>query len=218
MSLDLTGLERLGSVGLAKVLSELPKGQAKVGIQLAFKIKKAAWVKGDKYGYMYHLDVVIRTLDMQTVLSSELWKVYPSMLPGDVIEAIDTDTYDDTWFLVRTVVNESSKADPKRTKLHLIDTQEGLNAHSGPPKPTVGLNSQAATLGSDTGGSERGQPGVDRVVDTVGGEADIVGSTSTVSKASPSTPCPHENVKMCADALDDVPDGFYCKDCGERVG
>ncbi len=153
MSIDLTGLERLGSVGLAKVLSEIPRGQAKEGIHIAFKIKKAAWVKGEKYGHMYHLDVVIRSLDMQIVLGSELWKVYPSFLPQDITEAIDTDTYDDTWWLVYTENNPNSKADPPRTRLHLIDTQEGIDAHSGPSKPTG-----ASIVSPSDAPSERGQP------------------------------------------------------------
>ena len=211
MSIDMTGLERLGSVGIAKVLSELPKGQAKVGIQLAFKIKKAAWIKGDKYGYMYHLDVVIRTLDMQTVLSSELWKVYPSMLPGDVIEAIDTDTYDDTWFLVRTVVNENSKAEPKRTKLHLIDTQEGLNAHSGPLKPVA--ETVPHDLGPAINSNQRGQP-------TAGEGEQILGTVlhNTPYEPSPATPCSHHGDAQFHAGTEDNEPGFYCKDCGERVG
>jgi hypothetical protein len=238
MTIDMTGLERLGSVGLDKVFTEIPKGQAKEGIQFAFKIKKAAWIEG-KYGYRYHLDVVIRTLDMQTVLASKLWKVYPSMLGPEIIDAIDTDNYDDTWWLVYTEENPNSKANPPRTRLHLIDTQQGTkqypftasqdsivtapggpvasvngvhtegidgsNAHTGPSKPAAG-DLSSLTADPVCNGSERGQPGP--------GEEDP-------PSTSPGTPCLHENIKLSKEHLVDdepVPGGFYCKDCGKRVG
>jgi len=207
MSIDMTGLERLGSVGIAKLLTSIPRGQAKEGIQLAFKIKKAGWVKGD-YGHRYHLDVVIRTLDMQTVLASELWKVYPSMLPHDVIEAIDTDTYDDVWFLVRTVVNENSKADPKKTKLHLIDTQEGINAHTGPSKPAADTSPVVLHTGS---AAERGQPGP--------------GEEPLPIPSSPGNPLPDHPAVHCACAPLDrkiavIPrtGAEICLECGGMVG
>jgi len=178
----MTKLKHLGKVGLEKVLTEIPKGQATVGIQFAFKIKIAAWREG-KYGYRYHLDVVIRTLDMQAVLGDLLWKVYPSFLPRDIVEAIDTDDYTDTWWLVYTENNPNSKADPPRTRLHLIDTQQGLDAHSGPSKPA---------------------PGEDAEV------------TPIPLEPSPGTPCLHTgNIKL---AITDDDQGFFCEDCGERVG
>jgi len=96
---------------------------------------------------------VVRTLYMQAVLGALLWKMYPSMLPGEIIEAIDCDLYDDTWWLVRTEVNAKSKAEPPRTLLHLIDTQQGLDA-SGPPKPRAGGNPQP----EDYNGPEFAEP------------------------------------------------------------
>ncbi len=191
MPIDMTKLARLGSVGLAKVLTMIPRGQAEEGVQFAFKIKKARWAKSD-YGYRYHLDVVVRTLDMQAVLGSELWKVYPSLLPQETIEAIDTDCYDDTWWLVYTESNPKSKADPKKTILHLIDTQQGLDAHSGPPKATEGEAPEA--------------PASDTVTD---------------AKPSPSPPCPHEHTThITGDAAIILmsEEGFYCTECRERVG
>ena len=211
MSIDMTGLARLGSVGLAKVLTEIPKGNAKEGIQFAFKIKKAAWNEG-KYGYRYHLDVVVRSLDMQVVLGAMLWKLYPSMLPADVIEAIDCDTYDDTWWLVRTEVNAKSKADPPRTLLHLIDTQEGIGMQeSGPSKPAdssellrLGERQQRGVHATPTeAGSERGQPGA-------GGEP-------ASQQEPPAAPCPHTAVRLIENEQGET-EGFQCKACGERVG
>ena len=214
MSIDLTGLKHLGSVGLEKILTEIPKGQAKAGIQFAFKIKIAAWKEG-KYGYRYHLDVVIRTLDMQAVLASLLWKVYPSFLPQDITEAIDTDDYGDTWWLVYTEDNPASKAEPKRTRLHLIDTQQGLDAHSGPPKPSQELHTPTApaVVESAPVPEGRGQPAP--------GEDNNHETSRSAIEASPGTPCPHLKVYMVR-AEDVVAmnkgEGFYCKDCGERVG
>ena len=228
MSIDMTGLARLGSVGLAKVLTEIPKGQAKEGIQFAFKIKKAIW-EDSKYGYRYNLDVVVRTLDMQTVLGALLWKMYPSMLPEEIIEAIDCDTYDGQWYLVRTEVNPSSKADPPRTKLHLIDTQQGLDApQTGPPKPAAAqVEAAPGTLTS----SERGQPGAGGLhqaeapvahISTAGDSEPGVDATPTLDVTEPpATPCPHPTQMFVPDWLaraSNKEKGFYCKDCGERVG
>lgn len=216
MSIDMTGLERLGSVGLDKVFTEIPKGKAKEGIHFAFKIKKAQWLEG-KYGHRYGLDVVIRTLDMSTVLSSSLWKVYPSMLPQDIIESIDCDIYNDTWWLVRTVVNPRSKATPPSTMLSLIDTQQGLDAQSGPSKPAAVLASEAhqASHGVPVDSSMRGQPAP--------GEVEVPGPVIPVESstaASPGNPCPHDGPKHFAagSAEMEIEEGFYCKDCGERVG
>ena len=261
MSIDMTGLARLGKTGLDKVLTEIPRGQAKEGISFAFKVKAAAWVKGDKYGYMYHLDVVVRTLDMQALLGALLWKVYPSMLPDEITEAIDCDVYDNTWWLVRTEVNPSSKADPPRTRLHLIDTQQGLDAQqTGPTKPAATPGMVSVPLES----SERGQPGA-------GGEPDWTERDKTlercmpaeepptiplqsdgmpyypgkdeppannpqlvspgpkashdqgdaVAQGPPPATCSHENIMIVKEhevAGKIVGTGFYCKDCGERVG
>ena len=239
MSIDMTGLARLGTVGRDKVLTEIPRGQAKEGIHFAFKIKKAQWVKGEKYGYMYHLDVVIRTLDMQTVLGALLWKMYPSMLPEEITEAIDCDTYDDQWYLVRTEVNAKSKADPPRTLLHLIDTQQGIGMQeSGPSKPAaaheqdVGARSPAPAGEQPSSSSERGQPGAGGMLDTAVGSAgaDQPGQPlQQLATEPPAAPCPQ------ADPLGDLTDpcphlntGFFyardgsrfqeCLDCGERVG
>ena len=200
----MTKLKHLGKVGLEKVLTEIPKGQATVGIQFAFKIKIAAWREG-KYGYRYHLDVVVRTLDMQAVLGDLLWKVYPSFLPRDIVEAIDTDDYTDTWWLVYTENNPNSKADPPRTRLHLIDTQQGLDAHSGPPNlKSVGQHTDTPPSSVNAAALEGGQPAP--------GEE----SPPTPSTASPGTPCLHTgNIKL---AITDDDQGFFCEDCGERVG
>ena len=259
MTIDMTGWERLGPVGRDKLLTELPRGQAPEGIHFALKIKKAQWLEG-KYGYRYHLDVVIRTIDMQTVLAGAVWKVYPSMLSGEIIEAIDCDINDDTWWLVRTVVNPNSKADPPRTKLHLIDTQQGLDAPSGPPKPAAAEDrTDAGSSVSD--GSERGQAGaggecieypdcgeedpcvgpgnVDcytpppaepsqspygRPHGQAGGEpVEPTGAQTTSTRATtpppPAEPCPHPDSKI-RNKRDEqgFVIGFYCKDCGERVG
>ena len=241
MSIDMTGLARLGSVGLAKVLTDIPRGEAKEGIQFAFKVKKAAWIKGEKYGYMYHLDVVVRTLDMQTVLGTLLWKVYPSMLPEDIIEAIDCDTYDNTWWLVRTEVNEKSKASPPRTLLVLIDRQEGLDT-SGPSKPAADMQESRCQSGPESsvpvaplGSSERGQAGA-------GGEAELHSSSAASQPPAKRLPlCATEMPAggVCSDtgvttakpclheghlSLVKEPNtsgraaGFYCDDCGGRVG
>jgi len=204
MSIDMTGLERLGSVGLDKLFTEVPRGQAKEGVSFAFKIKKVAWVEG-KYGHRYECDVVIRTLDMQTVLASKLWKLYPSMLPQEVTEAIDTDTYDGDWYLVYTEVNPNSKATPPRTRLHLIDVQEGIDAQSGPSKPAA-VDAPDHVREALTDSRRRGQPapGEERMAD------------ATI--ASPGNPCLHENVHMVFEENGEGRHGFYCKDCGERVG
>jgi hypothetical protein len=182
MSIDLTGLERLGSIGLEKIFTEIPKGQAKEGIQFAFKIKKVAWVDG-KYGYQYHCDVVIRTLDMQTVLASKLWKVYPSLFPPEVVEAIDTDTYDGNWYLVYTEINPGSKAIPPRTRLHYIDTQQGIDAHSGPSN----LPQSQATVPDTI--EQGGKPAP--------GEAETASVNTEVSSASPGTICSKHSIEKC---------------------
>ena len=220
MSIDMTGLARLGKTGLDKVLTEIPRGQAKEGIQFAFKIKKAIW-EDSKYGYRYNLDVVVRTLDMQTVLGALLWKMYPSMLPEEIIEAIDCDTYDGQWYLVRTEVNPNSKADPPRTRLHLIDTQQGLDApQTGPPKPAAAqVEAAPGTLTS----SERGQPGAGGSPTAM--EEVILSPSEPPATYPPACTAHHHtgpivmvaNPAIAVWTTDDEP-GFYCKVCGERVG
>ena len=213
MSIDMTGLARLGSVGLQKVLTEIPKGQAKEGIQFAFKIKKAGWQES-KYGYRYSLDVVVRTLDMQAVLGAVLWKVYPSMLPADIIEAIDCDLYDDTWWLVRTEINEKSKADPPRTLLHLIDTQQGLDA-SGPPKPRAGGEAElhSSSAASAPPAAPCPHPVSDKYIEHATMSAPLPPETDL---------CPHTKTFVISEEVaafsPHLEAGFYCNDCRERVG
>ena len=222
MSIDMTGLARLGTVGLQKVLTEIPKGNAKEGIQFAFKIKKAMW-EDSKYGHRYNLDVVVRTLDMQAVLGALLWKLYPSMLPDDIIEAIDCDTYDGQWYLVRTEVNAKSKADPPRTLLHLIDTQQGIGMQeSGPSKPAADVlpASQPTGASVQSVGSERGQPGAGGMLDTAVGSAGAEQPGQPLQQLAtepPAAPCPHTAVRLIENEQGET-EGFQCKECGERVG
>jgi hypothetical protein len=91
-------------------------------------------------------------------------------------------------------------------------------APSGPSKPAAAQPSDALN-----GGSERGQPGAGGAPETRAADTQTVGTDqptgeTTLSQVTPppAAPCPHENVRIQSLGQDN--DGFYCKDCGERVG
>ena len=235
MSIDMTGLARLSQTGKDRLFSELPDGKAKKDIQFAFKAKKVIWGKqsykkkdgGSYTKERYHADVVVRTLDMQVVLGDYLWKMYPNMLPEDIIEAFDCDDYDDTWWLVRTVENENSRAEPKHTMLHLIDIQQGLDA-SGPPKPAAAGASET-THQVHPNSSERGQPraGGTQVQPIVSEEeaksgiisAETVAAVQAASEPPAACPHPYTAIRLIpAEESKTGEEGFYCSDCGEGVG
>ena len=199
-----TGWERLGSIGRDKMLTQLPKGMAPEGIYFALKVKKAAWIEG-QYGYRYHLDVVVRTIDLQTVLGSMLWKLYPSMLPDDITDAIDTDTFDENWFLINTVVNANSKADPPRTKFNLIDVQEGMHSLQTHPPPQETPLPPVSSPG--------GSPTSPEPITQGAGDAHSVSTAHDADSAPPADPphCP----KCGAQATDFQGQWVHC---GERVG
>ena len=112
---------------------------------------------------------------------------------------------------------------------HTLTDALDQDQETGPPKPAevaheapaVGTSTPKVRPGvdgvdGDASSSERGQPGA-------GGEPEtadaVVGPMAGQQQATqpPATPCSHENVKF-APGLGHVPKGFYCKDCGERVG
>ncbi|GAG85826.1 unnamed protein product, partial [marine sediment metagenome] len=158
---------KLGSVGIAKVISSIPRGGGEEGTMFAFKIKKVKWSEGK-----YCMDVIVRTPDLGVVLASKRWDLYPSMLPDELQSAIDCDVFDDSWFICECVVNERSKT--ARTKFKLIDTQGGLSGAAGRPAdallPTATMANQPEQEGPSkpaavesvvmgaSPGSERGQP------------------------------------------------------------
>jgi len=210
MSIDMTGWQRLSAVGRDKQLSQLPRGGAPKGVQFAIKIKKAQWIDGQ-----YVLDVTVRTFDLSLILAGTVWKLWPSMLPDELQEALDCDVADGIWWLLETEENKKSKTN--RTKFHLLDTQQGLDA-SGPPKPAAAGSSDGPATRASTGvqgsSSERGQP-------RAGGEPEaVVGDTTPTAQPPAACPHPPDRVQWLKeeDETNPTPKGFYCKDCGVRVG
>ena len=99
--------------------------------------------------------------------------------------------------------------------LELIDSWDRISASAamqrdapeqeGPSKPAV-LES-SGTMAQPPEHSERGQP-------QAGGDAGMIGITSSEPPAS----CSHSGEIKLVPGLGHVPKGFYCQDCGERVG
>ena len=203
---------KLSKVGQQKVLSAIPRGGGEKDTRFAFKIKKVIWSEGK-----YCMDVGVRTPDLSIILTSKRWDVYPSMLPEDIQKALDYDVYDDSWYICELEENPNSNASPKRTKFKLLDTQGGLAGMPGsssPPTPSTGSEQGGPhKLAADTAGlditsasshtgSELGQPQA--------GEAMCVPTDD-----SPAA-CSHTEARFMFRGLEE--EGFYCKDCGERVG
>jgi hypothetical protein len=199
---------RLGPVGRDKLLTQLPRGEAPPLVEFAFTIKKVEW-KDSGRGYRYEMDVRIMTADMQTPLGRKLWKLYPSMLDQEIIDAIDYEAFDDEWYICVTRENPHSKAEPKKTRFELYHTQQGMHT-SGPSKPAAeksggALPRQNAQIRAV--GSERGQPGAG---ERLGVGKAIEGLLQSMPKP-PADPCQHPR-------FDPDQPGAYCPDCGERVG
>ena len=229
MTIDMTGWQRLSATGRDKMLSQLPRGGAPVGMQFALKIKKTGWNDGQ-----YILDLTVRTLDLSLVLSAPTWKLWPSMLPDEMVDAIDMDMYHDIWWLLETEENPKSKS--ARTKFHLLDTQEGIGMQeSGPHKPTaanmqeVGSPSPIPRMGEQPSSSELGQPGAGGepasqqeppVTMPPHGVACMCEECKAWAEAQPpAAPCPHEHAHIRKSNVEPFePVGFYCDNCGERVG
>ena len=84
----------------------------------------------------------------------------------------------------------------------------GMDAQTGPPKPASGKSSPSSP--DEDHGSGRGQP-------VVGGMPISNDMSAAEMPAGPPATCSHANIRLVV-ATEGIPEGFYCKDCGERVG
>ena len=156
-------------------------------------------------------------------IGEHIMTVYPNTL--DEFDTYLQGGFDpNEWVHVEAVWQEYGSPDKegnrrKSKKYKVIQTaKKGLDAHTGPPNPaivnvSVEPQSLMASPGVDSSGGQPGAGGEPETADAV------VGPTAGQQQATqpPATPCSHENVKF-APGLGHVPKGFYCKDCGERVG
>ena len=213
MSIDMTGWQRLSAVGRDKQLSQLPRGGAPKGVQFAIKIKKAQWIEGQ-----YVLDVTVRTLDLSLILAGTVWKLWPSMLPEELQEALDCDDADGIWWLLETEENKKSKTN--RTKFCLLDTQQGLDA-SGLPKPRAGGEPEVADKCSTDLSVPHRVPQQQQDTQPLAtsapkGKDPFIGGPLSNAPAA----CPHSRagaIGLKQNAITGEK-AFICSDCGERVG
>ena len=198
-----TGWEGLSAVGRDKMLSQLPRGTAPAKVQFALSIAKVSWIDGQ-----YHIDAKIRTVDLQLVIGRKLWKLWPSMLPQEVMDALDTDAYDNVWFLLETIKNKNARTEGK-TKFMLLDIQQRTldqtpqpPTETGPPSAASGQSQPLLGDAVYTSADSGGQPGA--------GDAPVIESRDgSVSPAAPLCP-------KCGQPAT-VFDGQWVH-CGERIG
>ena len=205
---------RLAKVGQQKLISAIPRGGGEAGTCFAMKIKKVVWEDGK-----YCMDVVVRLPDLSVVLASKRWDVYPSMLPQDIQDCIDHDLCDDSWFIIELEENPNSKSTPKRTRFTLLDTQGGLAGMPGSPSPTP-----------EQAGPPKPPAGEERLADATSASpaacspqagAAVAGKEGTpfegLSVEAPAA-CSHSREGAIYLGTEPEGKGFYCHDCGERVG
>ena len=111
---------------------------------------------------------------------------------------------------------------PKPSRVDALD-QTAQPQETGPPKPAADMQESRCQSGSESsvyvappGSSERGQPGA-------GGEPQVDDqlSAARIAQPPPAASCPHlKKTVITAEvaALTGREEGFWCQDCGVRVG